>query len=41
MFSELLSTAPEAAIEASDSVVILVVADLGSTTRASSSQPDH
>jgi hypothetical protein len=40
-FLEFLRTASKAAIETSNSVVILVIADLGSATGAASTQPNH
>jgi hypothetical protein len=41
MFSEFLLTAPKATIEPSNSVVILVMPDLGSATWAANAQPNH
>jgi len=41
MLSEFLLTAPKATIEASNSVVILVMPDLDSATWAANAQPNH
>ena len=41
MFAEFLGTAAKATIEISNSVVILVIPDLGSATGAASTQPNH
>jgi len=38
---EFLSTASKATVETGNSVVILAIADLGSTTGAAKSQPNH
>jgi hypothetical protein len=41
LFLEFSDIASKAAVEASNSVVIFVIADLGSATRAASAQPNH
>jgi hypothetical protein len=41
MFAEFLGTASEATIEAGNSIVTLVIPDLGSATGAASTQPNH
>jgi hypothetical protein len=40
-FSEFSNTASKATVEASNSVVVFVIADLGSATRAASAEPNH
>jgi hypothetical protein len=40
-FSEFSNTASKATVEAGNSVVVFMIADLGSATRASSTQPNH
>jgi hypothetical protein len=40
-FPEFFNTTSKAAVEAGNSLVVFVIADLGSATRAANTQPNH